>query len=132
MRLSNTMIHGICTTRRNTLTQFSPQQKHRRLILSLIALPCLVCTCEIHLLGPIVIEPRQKAPVNGIINTLSSIDLPRLCVATAYVSRYVNTLLEKQGENHRECQKLALTLFQLESRTVVRKVRTMRPLHLHF
>ena len=55
------------------------QQKLSRLILSLIALPCLVSTCEIHLLGPIVIEPRQKA-VNGI-NTLSSIDLPRLCVA---------------------------------------------------
>ena len=83
-----------------------------------------------------MIEPRQKAPVNGIINTLSSIDLSRLCAATAHVSFYVNRLLEKQGGeergNHRECQQLALTLFQLETSAVVRKLTTMHPLHLHF
>lgn len=71
MRLSNTtMIHGICTrwyrTSTNSLTQVCAQRNLSRLILSLIAFPCLVCTYEIPLLRSsrpprVTIDLRQKA-----------------------------------------------------------------------
>lgn len=71
MRLSNTtMIHGICTrwyrTSTNSLTQVCAQRNLSRLILSLIAFPCLVCTYEIPLLRGsrpprVTIDLRQKA-----------------------------------------------------------------------
>lgn len=83
MRLSNTtMIHGICTrwyhTSTNTLTQVCAQRNLSRLILSLIAFPCLVCTYEIPLLvaldHQVTIDLRQKAG-NSVINARSTIEI---------------------------------------------------------
>lgn len=86
MRLSNTtMIHGICTrwyhTSTNSLTQVCAQRNLSRLILSLIAFPCLVCTYEIPLLvaldHQVTIDLRQKAG-NSVINARSAIEIANL------------------------------------------------------